>query len=176
VKIVVGSHNPVKIEATRQAFALHFGADTELEIIPAKAPSGVADQPMDINETATGAYNRARFLTQQYPDMDYYIGIEGGLSHTTISSETYAFEQTWAAVIAKDGTHAIGSGPAYPIDQTIIDHLEAGANLTDAMAKEHGTVDLGKNDGYNGWLSNNNYDRTEASKIAVFLALSKLHK
>lgn len=176
MKIVVGSHNPVKLEAARQAFVLHFGADTEIEIVPAHAPSGVADQPMDIHETATGAYNRAAYLAENYSEADFVIGIEGGLSHVTIGQETYGFEQTWAAVIAKDGAHTLGSGPAYPIDATILAHLEAGINLTDAMAKEHGTVDLGKNDGYNGWLSANNYDRTEASKIAVYLALAKLHK
>jgi inosine/xanthosine triphosphatase len=175
MNIVIGSHNPVKIEATRQAFALHFGADTHLEIVPATAPSGVGDQPMDINETATGAYNRAAFLAETFPSADFAVGIEGGLSHTTIEQETYTFEQSWAAIFTKDGGHALGSGPAYPIDAKIIEHLKAGKNLTDAMAIEHGAIDLGKNDGYNGWLSNNNYDRTEASKIAVFLALAKLH-
>jgi len=37
-------------------------------------------------------------------------------------------------------------------------------------------VDLGRQEGYNGWISNNHIDCTEASKIAVLLALSTLKK
>jgi non-canonical (house-cleaning) NTP pyrophosphatase len=44
------------------------------------------------------------------------------------------------------------------------------------MAKEYGTVDLGKKEGYNGWLSQNKLDRAKSSEIAVFLALCGLLK
>ena len=175
MKIVVGSKNPVKIEAARQAFMLHFGDDTDIEVIGIDALSNVADQPMSVNETATGAYNRASYMRRNYPDADYAIGIEGGLSTIKVRRQVHGFEQTWACVYAvKDNAHAFGSGPAYGIDNVILGHINSGLDLSDAMQKEHGTIDLGKTHGYNGWLSNNHYDRTESSKIAVFLALSKL--
>ncbi|MEL7534480.1 MAG: DUF84 family protein, partial [Bacteroidota bacterium] len=50
MKIIVASRNPVKIEATRLAFAEVF-PQAALELIGLSIASGVSDQPMDEAET-----------------------------------------------------------------------------------------------------------------------------
>ena len=45
MKIVVASRNPVKIGATRAAFATQF-PDAELELLPIDVDSGAGDQPV----------------------------------------------------------------------------------------------------------------------------------
>ena len=58
MKILVGSKNPVKIEATREAFSSYF-KDIEVEGVEVK--SSVSEQPLD-EETFDGAEHRAKVL------------------------------------------------------------------------------------------------------------------
>ncbi len=44
MKVVVASQNPVKVNATLEAFRAQFPAD-EIELVSATVPSGVPDQP-----------------------------------------------------------------------------------------------------------------------------------
>ncbi len=74
------------------------------------------------------------------------------------------------------GLKEIASGPTFPLFPRVLARIHEGLNLTDAMAKEYGTKELGKNDGYNGWLSNNVIDRENASFQAVYLALCAIRK
>ena len=57
IRIVVGSTNPVKCEATRLAFAEAW-PDKECVVNGVKAASRVSDQPMGDTETFNGARNR----------------------------------------------------------------------------------------------------------------------
>ncbi len=50
IKILVGSLNPVKINAVTNAFKIVF-PNNEIQCKGTHAPSGVADQPMSANET-----------------------------------------------------------------------------------------------------------------------------
>ena len=77
MKIAVASKNPVKIEAVREAFAECFSETFTLEGIAVH--SGVSDQPMGNKETWQGARNRADALMSQYPEYDFFVGIEGGV-------------------------------------------------------------------------------------------------
>ena len=74
MKIVLASTSPVKVNACKKAFADIAGA----EIIPVKAASGVAEQPLN-DETLTGAFNRIRAVQRQITDADLYVSIENGL-------------------------------------------------------------------------------------------------
>lgn len=174
MKIVVTSKNPVKLEATKRAFELYFPQE-KIEIIAIPTDSKVSEQPMSAQETATGARNRAKSIVET--DADYIVGIEGGLSFVEVDGTEYAFEQTYGCVVHHEtDVSEIGAGPAYPLPHSVTARIKQGSNLTDAMRDEYGTVDLGKNAGYNGWLSENKIDRTEASKIAIFLALCGVMK
>jgi len=174
MKVVVASENTVKREAARRAFTTQFPGE-EISFITTSAPSGVGDQPMNPEETALGAYTRAK--NGQMTGAKFSVGIEGGLCFIVLNGQEHAYEQTWACVLdCETGIYEIGSGPAYPIPSNVLAHMRSGKNLSQAMDIEYGIVDIGKNEGYNGWLSNNVLNRIEASKIAVLLALCGLTK
>lgn len=71
MKIVLASTSAIKIAACQQAFP---GA----EIVPVKVPSGVNEQPMDL-ETLQGAHNRLAAAREVVPDADFYVAIENGV-------------------------------------------------------------------------------------------------
>ena len=58
MKVVVASKNPVKIEASRAAFAALL-PDADLQMSSISVESGVSDQPTSDEETRRGAKNRA---------------------------------------------------------------------------------------------------------------------
>jgi inosine/xanthosine triphosphatase len=174
MEVVVASENAVKLEAAKRAFALQF-PDTEISYITASVPSDVNDQPLSPEETALGAYNRAKNARQS--TAKFSVGVEGGMCATTLNGQVHTSEQTWACVLdCETGVYEIGSGPAYPILPNILRHIYEGSSLTEAMALEYGIQDIGKKEGYNGWLSNNILNRVEVSKLAVLLALCGLMK
>ncbi len=55
--VFVGSDNPVKINAVRQALRVKF---PDVKIIGTAVESEVSEQPFTDEETREGAYNRAR--------------------------------------------------------------------------------------------------------------------
>ena len=57
-KVIIASKNPVKINATKQAFESVFPTE-QFEFIGIRVPSFVSDQPMSDEETLEGAINRA---------------------------------------------------------------------------------------------------------------------
>ena len=60
MKVVVGSKNPVKVNATRIALQQVLAAGDDFEVVGVDAPSLVADQPMTEAETRLGAVNRVK--------------------------------------------------------------------------------------------------------------------
>jgi len=56
-KVIIGSNNPVKLEATKEAFTVSF-PDQLFEYKTYSADSGVSEQPFGIEETRAGAKNR----------------------------------------------------------------------------------------------------------------------
>jgi len=77
-KVIVGSTNPVKLETTKGAFQITFPGE-EFEFITFAAPSLVSHQPIGQTETKEGATNRAIACRIQYPEANFYVGLEGGL-------------------------------------------------------------------------------------------------
>ncbi len=77
--IIVASTNPVKIESARRGFEALFPGES-FSTTGVNLPSGVSDQPHGDAETLQGALNRARAAADQYPNADFCVGIEGGVS------------------------------------------------------------------------------------------------
>ena len=78
LRIAVGSKNPVKVAAVRQAFFRAF-PDRPLVCVGHDVPSGVSDQPWGHDETWKGATQRARGALLADTGADYAVGIEGGV-------------------------------------------------------------------------------------------------
>lgn len=77
IKIAVASKNPVKLDAVKEGLTAFL--NEEFEIRGISVESGVPDQPMSDDETLLGAESRVKNTQFQFPEFDYYIGIEGGV-------------------------------------------------------------------------------------------------
>lgn len=93
--VIIASTNPVKIDATRQAFEAMFAQESEsilsggftqskdagdvYHFQGVDVPSGVSHQPMTDAETLTGARTRAGNARTAHPEADFWVGIEGGV-------------------------------------------------------------------------------------------------
>ena len=79
MKVLVGSNNPIKIDAVKEAFSLHF---EDIDVIARPVESNVSNQPLN-NETFIGARNRARKLfdinISEKLGAEFCVGIEGGI-------------------------------------------------------------------------------------------------
>lgn len=96
-KVHIASINPVKVQATAEGFRQIFPDET-FEIIPCKVNPGIAPQPMSNEETLDGAERRARALRELYPQSDYWVGIEGGVSESKNGMGTFA----WIVILSND--------------------------------------------------------------------------
>jgi len=77
MKVAVGSHNPIKIEAVRLAFETLW-PEKDWSVSAVKVSSGVSNQPMSDKEAIKGARNRAQEAIEK--EKAYYgVGLEGGL-------------------------------------------------------------------------------------------------
>ena len=83
LRIAVGSNNPVKVTAVRQAFFRAF-PDRPLVCVGHDVPSGVSDQPWGHEETRSGALQRARGALLAETGAEYAVGIEGGVVDTGV--------------------------------------------------------------------------------------------
>ncbi len=79
--VAVGSKNPVKVNAAKEAFVQMFPG--RLIIVHGYAvPSGVADQPVGYKETLKGAVNRAEAAAAAHTGeagVEFSVGLEGGV-------------------------------------------------------------------------------------------------
>jgi len=84
--IAVGTKNPCKIDAVRDAFTRIISTtspSTKLVIKSYSVPSGVSDQPTTDEETRRGARNRAQGAAEKAIEegdpCDFAVGLEGGI-------------------------------------------------------------------------------------------------
>ena len=75
LKIAVGTTSEQKLGYLKEVLA-EIGI--KAEVIPAKAESGVAEQPTSEEETRQGAIGRAKGALKANPDSDFGLGIEVG--------------------------------------------------------------------------------------------------
>ncbi|MBS3127489.1 inosine/xanthosine triphosphatase [Candidatus Woesearchaeota archaeon] len=167
MKILVGSQNPVKVSATKEAFTKFFG---DVEVIGIDVPSQVPDQPIN-NQTYDGARNRALALWQlaqeQHPDAAYFVGIEGGIE------ETYA---TWFSfgtmcIIDRTGRESFGKSPHFTLPQSVVQKLLAGEELGKVMDHHTGQQNVKQKSGTIGILTNGIMDRKELYVHGLVMAL-----
>lgn len=89
IKIVVASKNPVKLNAVKEGLSVFV--DEVFDLIGVSVESGVSDQPMSDAETLLGAENRVKNARTQFPEYDYYVGIEGGVEDSASGLMAFAW-------------------------------------------------------------------------------------
>ncbi|NPA21993.1 MAG: inosine/xanthosine triphosphatase [Candidatus Micrarchaeota archaeon] len=145
MKVVVGSTNPVKINAVKRAFPEH-------EVIGAEVESGVPSQPIG-EETWKGAINRAK---QAFQHGDLGVGIEGGIQK--LYSRWYGF----GVVAIYDGEEVyLGTSGWFELPEWLVKRLLEGEELGELMAKLTHTPDLKKKWGAIGVLTKGKLSRED---------------
>lgn len=163
MKIMVGSTNPVKIEAVREAFGKYW---PKCEVGGVGVESGVAGQPMSEEETMKGALNRARGALSI--GGEYGVGLEGGV--TDVGGEL--FECAWVAVVDKKGRMGLGGGLYFELPPKVAKEIREGGELGPIMERVM-KYDVKRTNGAIGVLTKDRLDRKSAYVQLVLSALIK---
>lgn len=165
MRIVVGSKNPVKLQATRKAFEKVFPA-SPATVIACQAESDVSDQPMSDEETLQGAKNRALFCRQAIPDADFWVGLEGGCQAEGTKLEAFAWMAVFSATQQGQARTA-----AFHLPPAVADLINQGYELGDADDQVFGHTNSKQHSGAVGILTRDLIDREAYYEHALVLAL-----
>jgi len=167
--IIVGSNNPVKLEAARRGVAAMLDLDPEVAGI--SVPSGVPEQPMTDSETLAGARNRAAAAKVRYPDADFWFGIEGGIEEAGEQMRAFA----WVVVLGH-GLEGEARTATFQLPPEIAGLVRDGVELGHADDRVFGRSNSKQKDGAIGILTDGLVDRTDYYAHAVMLALVPFRK
>ena len=135
LKIAVGSRNPVKIKSALAGFE-HVFPDQPFAVEGFEVASGVSDQPMSCEETLQGAKNRLTELRRIAPEVNYFVGIEGGIE---LIDETM-FATAWIIIADASGRTSSGRSGSFPLPPSVKRMVQAGMELgyaNDKVFKQH---------------------------------------
>lgn len=177
-RVRVGSANPPKIQAVRDALAALAPA---AEVEGVAVESGVAEQPLGFAEITAGARNRARAAFASGP-CDLAVGYEDGLVEIPGTFERW-FNVGCAAIVAREGEGlGFSSGFAYPpaCAERAAAEREPIGDLFDALWRERRGGARGAasalSEGNVGKLTSGALPRADYARHAVLCALvSFLH-
>lgn len=164
--VVVASKNPVKIEATRAAFAALMPAVSP-QMTAVSVSSGVADQPTSDAETLRGANNRAANARLRNPDADFWVGLEGGIE--VIEDQLLAF--AWMTILGTNGKSSSARSATLPLPPAVRKLVDDGLELGDANDKVFATANSKQGGGAFGLLTDGLYTREGIYTQTLILAL-----
>lgn len=167
MKIVVASRNPVKVNATQQAFEAVF--KQQFEVVGISVASEVSDQPMTDSETLIGAKNRVKNAQLAMPDADYWVGIEGGVQ--TRDEQIEAFGYT---VIAHKGQLLQSKSAIIPLPTELQRRILAGEEMGPVMDDLFKDVNTKQKGGAVGLLTNGLVSRADLYYQPLVMALIPL--
>ena len=163
-RVVVGSTNPVKINAVASVVQRVWpGA----HITGVAVESGVSVQPRSDDEAVAGATNRARAALALHP-ADLGVGLEGN----TVETAFGMFSTGWAAVVDPHGLQGIGSSGRFPLPPIITTRVRQGYELGPLIDELTGGVNTKQGQGAVGVLSQGRMLRQQALEMAVLYALA----
>jgi inosine/xanthosine triphosphatase len=150
MKIIIGSKNPAKIMAVKNAFP------EDIEIISLDIPSGVRDQPFSDEETIKGAINRA--MNSLHAALgDIGIGLEGGVQETTQG----LFICNWGALVSNNMEPIIAGGARILLPEEIANRLRNGEELGPVMDDYAKIQNVRKHEGAVGIFTNGLINRVD---------------
>lgn len=164
--VVVGSHNPTKLESVKRAFSETF-LNEDFSFVTYPAESGVADQPFGVEETKQGAYNRALACKGVKPQADFWIGLEGGIE---IISDAY-FVSAWMCVLGKNDQVGYGRTGAFALPAEVSERIKSGEELGQACDFVFSRSGSGHQGGAVGILTDEKISRADFYVPAIMFAL-----
>ncbi len=163
-KVIVCSKNPVKMEATKEAFLSVF-LEEEFEFLAKSVNSLVSDQPMSQKETYDGALNRVQNAMNKYK-ADYYVGIEGGIEPVNGELECFA----WVVILSHDNSGKAKTGSFF-LPKKLARLVKEGHELGKATDIVFGANNAKQKGGAVSFLTNKVLTRKTFYKPAVIMAL-----
>ena len=169
MKVLVGSHNPVKIAAVQKAFARYFGEP--IDVIARAVDSSVSRQPVN-DETFEGAQNRAAALRQINQDESlgavFMVGIEAGIIR--LHERWFAFSAI--CIMDAEGRTSFGTPPFYELPPSVTQELLNGVELGDVMDRLMGEHNTKQRGGAAAYFTRGVVDRKHLYVEGVTLALA----
>ncbi len=165
MKVAVGSTNPIKIEAVRQAFTTVW-PDESWEIEGINVESGVSQQPMSDEESIDGARNRAQ-RAQKALQAEWGVGLEGGMQKIN----EYWFTCGWMVVIDQDGKEGIGSTVNMVVPPKVMELIDQGIELGVANDMVFQQMNSKHAEGHFGLMTNNRITRMSGYQEGLIAAL-----
>lgn len=168
MKVLVGSKNPGKVEAAKNALKNYF-EDVEVEGV--KVDSGVSEQPVN-EEIFKGAKNRVDALVcyakENNIDADFFMSVESGLTNSLGE-----WMITNIAVIKnKEGYMSYGTSASFPVPQKYVEEIKQ-SNLGDLMDRLFDETNLHSGTGGVGLLTHGVITRINLSTDAFVMALTE---
>jgi inosine/xanthosine triphosphatase len=166
MRVVVGSKNPVKINATKNAFNHYFD---NVDVIGTDVDSEVGDMPNTRELTLKGAITRAKKSLNSNADVDYGVGLEGGVYTTEYGMFLFGI----VVIIDKNNELGISSAEGFMLPKIVADKVTQGEELGPVMDVLLGQKDVKKNQGAIGFFTKGVISRTKSFENSIVQALIK---
>lgn len=184
--IVVGSINPVKIQAVKRVVTAIW---SEAEVYGVAAESGVSLQPMTDEETMHGSMNRAKNALDSSLQLEknqkkskvqvknqeltaknqvLAIGLEGGVFETSTGE---MWNTVWISIVDDQGRTVSVNGSRFIIPKDIADGIRAGKEMGLVMDELLGQEHTNHKEGFIGYMTTNIVDREGEYSNLVRLAV-----
>lgn len=165
--VAVGSKNPCKVEAVREAFERIYGGVTIKSLKVETKP-----QPIGVKETIRGAVKRGVKALELTPDATYGVGIEAGLIKVPYTITGY-FSTQICAIVDRELRVTLGSSSGFEFPVKAVEAVKEGEALEveEVIEEITGVKAIGEKIGAIGFLSRNNIDRRTLSIESVICAL-----
>jgi inosine/xanthosine triphosphatase len=151
MKVIVGSLNPIKIEAVQEVFL-----NAPYLISGASVGSKVRSQPLSHQETRQGAINRAKGCVLDL-GADMGFGLEGGV----FVDDGLIYLCNWGAIVDRENNLFVVSGPTFQLPSSFMKPLFEGVELNDLMQQKIGVQGLGSKEGVMGYFTKGQINRKE---------------
>lgn len=165
MKIIIGSNNPAKVAAVKNAF--HY---QKAEFLSLNIPSGVSEQPFSDEETIKGAINRAVGALNM-GNGDIGIGLEGGVQESAHG----LLLCNWGALASENIEPIFAGGARFLLPLEIADRLRAGEELGPVMDDYAKKENVRKSEGAIGIFTNGLINRSEMFSHIMNLLIGQYH-
>jgi inosine/xanthosine triphosphatase len=182
ILVAVGSTRRPKLGAVTEAvnaFGAALDPGAEFEVLGFDVESGVSHTPCSRGELMRGARQRVEALVrlgrEKRETWRYFVGLEGGLDVVQEDGARRVFLESWAYVSDGTGGHYGRSGGVEVPSALAHEVLENGVELSVAIDRFAGAVDIRDAQGAWGVLSANLITRQEAFRVAVVAAFAPFY-
>jgi inosine/xanthosine triphosphatase len=164
ISFIVGSQNPVKIQAVREGATALLG---EITVTSIDVPSGVRAQPIGDDEMIAGATNRANAALHTHGTAMFGVGLEGGVTDRAEG----LFASAWCALVHRDGRVGLASTGHFMLPPKVAELVRGGMELGHADDLVHGRTNSKQSTGSIGILTHGALVRAQFYAPAVMMAL-----